>query len=720
MGWAAALVSIFLALAVWRHAYLDSPPYWDDATGLWADAAFLADTSFDYTALAQARAKAGSLPETTVVAPTLLAAIMIAAPSQAIVVGHLIVIAAAAAVALLLVALLRNPAGWPAAVMLALLFMVTPLVSAQVEQLGSQLPMCALCLLSLWLWGRGMWKSSVATAGFAILVNTMAIVLPIAVVVYLLFKLFGTSRQWASSAGWRAVGPQLIGYTSLTAAAMLLIAWLGANGNGAPDPTRYEIAMGGWLYVARFWTPEVVGVILLALLAGTVFLGRKSTVTESRRLAMVAWLALVAMVAWLSWQDVMPDDLPLAVALSGLVFGSVLMASRRLRPLAWVVAAGLLVFDGLNQYGRFYPAPTLLHGAEFARTGSALSRSLEYRHDHRANLEAVRSAVRQSHGDPVIAAAPLTYFLAQPRLGYVNKPVAGFGLQSVVAAGHRMRDIHGSLVSWPRSAIFVVSSNPYYFDSPRLVLTGPGDGDEIFYRDAEPSPLVVFRRQWPAGASQETVSAWLFERFSMYATVYYRAMSRAVIYERRGQAERAIAELEREARFSPDNTELHLALADLLHKQGQTDRAAVELASVLQREPNQVEANLQLGILRLEQNRVDEATPFLDRALKNDPDRAEAHFFVAAARARRGKLDEAIQHYERSLKIEPRNADGHYNLGLLFLKKRNRSQAAQHFRQALRIRPDFTAAKQKLSQLDHDNPPAKPARGPKPSRPTQY
>jgi len=692
-GWVAAFLGIFVFLVVWRQAYLFSPPYWDAATGLWTDAAYLADSNFAYSALELARSKAHSLPANTVIAQTVLATIMRFAPAQAILVWHLMNLATAAVVVLLLVVLLYARIGWAAATLLASIALFTPLFSAQLEQLGSQMPMCALCVASILLLSRGRWVLSAVLVATAMLVDTMAVTLTIGISIYLM------TARWQSRA--RAIGP-LLGFASLSCAALLL-GWSLTTNIEEISPTRYEIVMGGWVYIARFWTPDVAAMILLACMAGVLLFWPTDSLqrpnVEVYDSARIAWCVLCVSVVWLSFADVMPPDLTLCVVLSIVVLGAAFMRPGQLRLPGWLFAIALLIFHVFNQDGQYYPAPSMLHGPEFSRTGSALSRSLEYRRDHRANIEAVRMIALQRDSVPVIAASPLTHFLALPRLGYVDEPIEGFSLQPVVQATIHMVDFRSTVVSWPANAIYLVTGNPYYCDSPPMVLTGPSDKDAILYRNNEPSPLVVFRRQSSGEAHRDDLSDWVFKRFSVFATVYHRAMARAVIDEHRGQIDRAVSELEKELTFSPVNAELHIALTGLLLKEGHEDRAVTELMAVLQRNSNHVEANLQLGILRLKQNRIDEAVPLLEKALELGPDRADVHFFVAAAFARQGRIELAIKHLVISLAIDPENDGCHFNLGLLYSKQGNREAAIEHFRETLRLHPDFPAARQQLEKL---------------------
>lgn len=692
--WTAAFIGVFVLLFVSRFGSLLSPPYWDAATGPWTDAAYLADSGFDYAGLSLARTQDESPPSDTIIVPTLLAILMCVLPSLAIPIWHLLIFVATTVVVVLIVSLLRRRTGWSAAIVMALVLFFTPLFSAQVEQLDTQLPMCSLGLASLFCLSRGRWVTSVLLAGLAIVVDIAAIGLIIGATVFL------ATLWWQSQ---KAVLRPLFVYAGLLVF-VLWIAWGLYAATPSPDPAHYDVRMGSWLYIARFWTPEVGLWIVISLLAGISLWmfdyqpdGSKGEIYDAAKLA---WCGLVASVIWHSIGEVTPADLPLVVALATVVSGAVFLSRGRLRAVGWSVAAVMLVFNIFNQHGRFYPSPAIVHGPEFARTGSVLSRSLEYRQDHEANIEAVQAIVQHANGEIIVVAEPLSNFLALPRLGYVEESVAGISLRLVVQAEPKMISFRSAIIAWPADAVFVVTANPYYHESPPLVITGPSESDEILYQHETPAPLTVFRRR--EGTGPQISTEWLFERFLVYATVNHRAMAQAIVLEHGGQIDRAIDSLEEELRYSPSNAEVRVALAKLLIKQGSTDRAREELDLVLQEAPYNADANLQVGILNLQQSRVDDAVAELQKVLEVSPDKDEVHFYLAVAYAQLGQLDTSIDHLARAIQIEPNNASYQFNLGLLYIQQGNRVKASEQFRQAMRLDPEFTEARQQLQQLGFD------------------
>lgn len=693
--WIVAFSGVFGFLLLWRFGFLQSPPYWDAATGPWTYAAYLADSGFDYAGLSLARTKAESPAPASTIAPTFLAILMHVAPRLTIPISHLLTFAAAAVVVILIVAILRRRTGWGAAIVLALLVLFTPLFSAQVEQLDTQVPMCALGLASLFVLSRGRWLASALLAGLAVVVDIAAIGLIVGATLFLAY-LWWSSRK--------VLLRPLIAYVGLLLFA-LWIAWGYFSASPPRDPGLYNVRMGSWLYIARFWTPDVALWIAISLSAGGSLwmagfqLSRPAE--EEFDAAKFAWCGLVASVIWHGFGEVMPADLLLLVALATVVFGAVFLSHGRLRVVGWSVAVAMLAFNIINQHGRFYSSPSILHGPEYARTGSVLSRSLEYRTDHKANIDAVQAIVEDANGEVIVVAEPLSNFLALPRLGYVEESVPGISLRPVVQAEPKVISFRSVITAWPPNAVFVVAANRYYHDSPPLVITGPTQDDEVLYRSESPAPLIVFRRSNDRG-SESMAAEWVFERFLMYTTVYQRVMAQAVILEHGGNIDRAIKSLEKELKYSPRNAEVRIALAKLLIKKGRTDRAREELALVLQEAPDHADANLQVGILCLQQSRFDEAVSALKKSLESSPEQDDVLFYLAAAYAQLGQLEASINHLAKAAQIAPTNANYPFNLGLLYVQQGNREMASEQLRKALRLNPDFPEARQQLQQLGFD------------------
>ena len=697
-GWTIVFVAVFISLLVWRHAYLDSPPYWDAATGLWTEASFLADTNFDLAGLKSAKSETAISSDDSIVAAAFLALLMQAAPSHAIVVSHVVVFFSAAAIVVLVMSSLQPRVGWFSAILMGFIVLFAPLFSAQVEQIGTPLVMTGLVLLALRLLVRGRWFTSSLVMLAAVQINTAAMPAILGILIYLAFQLRNLTNQAAKP---------FLGFCTLLVVTILLNWWSPPTAT-QESPTRYAIAMGGWDYVARFWAPDVALSMLLSLAVGLLLFREhgestpENATSYSLAFARLSWCVLVASVVWGAFHELMPPDLTLSVALMAIVFGAAALASGPLKVPATVLAVGLLVFQISNQHGRFYPDPAILHGPEFARTGSALLRSLEYRVDHRANIEAVKSLVERGNGRPVISGAPLTHFLSIPRLGYVEKPVQGYSLQPMVQASPNMALVNSALVAWPDDPIYLLSANPYFYDSPAVLLTGPTENDTIIYRDGETAPLIAYHPM-KHESTEETLS-WVLDRFSLYASVYHRALSRAIIYEHRGELDKALGILEEELNLSPANSEVRVALAKLLLKQGDFERAKKELALALQHTPQHVEATVQMGLLRLKQEQLEEAVELFEHAIEESPDRADVHEYLAAAMTRQGRFEEAIKHLTISLGLEPDNPDTHFNLGILNTQIGNKAVAIEHFREAIRLRPDFRAAQQALSQLEATQP----------------
>ena len=129
----------------------------------------------------------------------------------------------------------------------------------------------------------------------------------------------------------------------------------------------------------------------------------------------------------------------------------------------------------------------------------------------------------------------------------------------------------------------------------------------------------------------------------------------------------------------------HLNLALVMIKRGQADAAIAELQKALQLEPKMAEAQAQLGCLYLDKGQLAEAKAALDKAYELKKDYLPANICDARVRAEEGQLDDAIGDLQDLLFRNARNADLHYALGTLLEKQQKFTDAAKEYRKAYEL-----------------------------------
>jgi len=166
-----------------------------------------------------------------------------------------------------------------------------------------------------------------------------------------------------------------------------------------------------------------------------------------------------------------------------------------------------------------------------------------------------------------------------------------------------------------------------------------------------------------------------------------------------GRMPEAEAQFEEALRLNPGYAQSHLNLGNALLRERRLPEAIVQFGDALQADPNDHVAHNNLGIALAESGRSSEAIVQFQEALRLDPGYVQAHNNLGSAFAAESRFPEAAEQFEEGLRGEPGNAGLHFNLGLVLVRERRLQAATAEFEQALRLDPDYTAARDKLSQL---------------------
>jgi tetratricopeptide (TPR) repeat protein len=127
----------------------------------------------------------------------------------------------------------------------------------------------------------------------------------------------------------------------------------------------------------------------------------------------------------------------------------------------------------------------------------------------------------------------------------------------------------------------------------------------------------------------------------------------AGIYEKRGEFERAIAEVER-ARSHGEARPLDLYVASLRSRAGDFEGALAFLQGLLDASPDDAELLYNIGVIHGEAKRTDDALRWMERALEKQPDHAGALNYIGYTWAESGtNLDKAEEYISRALQIRP-------------------------------------------------------------------
>jgi tetratricopeptide (TPR) repeat protein len=222
----------------------------------------------------------------------------------------------------------------------------------------------------------------------------------------------------------------------------------------------------------------------------------------------------------------------------------------------------------------------------------------------------------------------------------------------------------------------------------RAVESGPGEHEAAFF-------LGVVRRRMGQGDA----ALQAFETIPPDHTHFAEARTQiAAIYERRGQYEKALAEVERASKLDPSR-DLDLYAATLRGKAGDFDGAVSHIERLLAEQPDDDELLFNLGVVYGEAKRTEEAIAWMQRALERNPENASALNYIGYTWAERGvRLDEAEKMITRAIALRPDDGFIVDSLGWVYYMRARPLVQSGRSREARRL---LERALEELERADH-------------------
>lgn len=724
-AWLWSLLVVWVAIAVWRFNVIDSPPYFEYAMGLFAEANFLAEHGFDYERLfREARVgTGGSLVYGTSVLPTLLALVMRVAPNVQVVLvmAHLATFFCAAVVIVALWQILAPRGGRLVATATALALVTGPLFSTQIDMLGMDLPVAMCALLAAWCLSRERPLAAMAASLAAFLIKPTGVVVVLGLGGYFFLRL--GAGMLARRGTWRSDAPLLAAAASVLALELVIYRAGGIHARLAGSRGSTPLWSGSWLVA-----PDLVLLFIATLAAcglwlaiwlvqqrraarlpaatadrGTPALERLPPASdplppasaalapdprtraavplapateplaaeslppaarraawlwpalarglEAQRVVVFSLLTIIALLAAIGgYGYTTPHYYTTGAALLLLVVGTFCGRSRLARWMSPAALIGLAAFNVMNWQGDYFPP--LNEVDQWSRGGD---RSHAYLADHHSNIAAVRHLADQAAHVPIVAGHPFTYFLAYPRLGYVERPLSGYSTRPFESP--HFRDVRALFDDLPDELILIHQSNVHTAVG-YATIPPPGPSDELIYHDHLPSPTIVYRVRLaalaPSAAERE---AWLLEHFwyepQPPAGVALPIERRAALLADFGRGDLAVALFSRGLRDAPDDIALRTALAEQLAALERWEEAAGEWQAIVDRRDDEPQAWSQLARARARLGRYDDALAALDTALEFAPHDAGLRAARGSVLLASGDPRAAIAEFEAAVALEP-------------------------------------------------------------------
>lgn len=188
-------------------------------------------------------------------------------------------------------------------------------------------------------------------------------------------------------------------------------------------------------------------------------------------------------------------------------------------------------------------------------------------------------------------------------------------------------------------------------------------------------------------------------------------------YEKRGQADQALAAYAEAVKHDPKRTDAYARLAILNDRQGKFKESAELYRKALQTSPGNPDIFCDMGYSMYLQRRWAEAEMNLQQALVLKPDHARAHNNLGLVLAQTDRPEDALSHFRKA----GTEAEAHLNLAFALTLDRHWEEARAQYELALSANPSLEQAKNGLRELDKllaKTSRPNPSPGPNPPRAT--
>ncbi|XP_053271251.1 protein O-mannosyl-transferase TMTC1 isoform X7 [Pleuronectes platessa] len=176
------------------------------------------------------------------------------------------------------------------------------------------------------------------------------------------------------------------------------------------------------------------------------------------------------------------------------------------------------------------------------------------------------------------------------------------------------------------------------------------------------------------------------------------------LYYNTGRFEEALLVYREAAALQPDNTDIWLALAQVLVMVSHTIEAEKITLDIISREGSCIECYRLLSAIYSKRGDFTEALVALDRALQQNPSdltvRAELYFSKGNQLREMNQLDRAFESYKLAVELKPDRSQAWMNMGGIQHIKGDYAAARIYYQQALLLNPGSKLLKENLAKLD--------------------
>jgi len=168
----------------------------------------------------------------------------------------------------------------------------------------------------------------------------------------------------------------------------------------------------------------------------------------------------------------------------------------------------------------------------------------------------------------------------------------------------------------------------------------------------------------------------------------------------RGDADKAVTDMERMARVYPQVPRVHFQLGAAYRAANDPVKAAASLHRALELSPNFVEAILMLAEIQISSGNASPALIALEQLRQQQPQLLQAQLLLADAYRLQGRINDALAIYDSLEKMLPKNEQVPLLRGAALLQQNDKAAARQAFERVLELAPGQPTALEQLVDLD--------------------
>lgn len=177
-------------------------------------------------------------------------------------------------------------------------------------------------------------------------------------------------------------------------------------------------------------------------------------------------------------------------------------------------------------------------------------------------------------------------------------------------------------------------------------------------------------------------------------------LSRAEDFEKAGQLQAAIAEVEKAIPIAEDKAQAYKHLAELHRNARQPEQALGALRQALREKAADMQAREMLLDMLLELGHYDEAIHESREMLRVSPRSLSARDVMSIAYLQKGMLDKALQMTDELIRLDPASPVNHFKKAVLYQQKGDIGNAIHEFSRVLEMEPDPEMARDAEHALD--------------------